>query len=404
MVLSSQTPRAGMSRMYMASKRKSGAKLGWIGLFGVALVSIYIFALPHGDGGETGDSGSLPATAHADQTTPADLTIPAATPNPGRPESVNDLPAPRALDKPAAAGQASGPVVTTIGANETRRTPLTRATPSQRSSTPSAAPTRAAQTSGSAGPQLSRGMNMIREGRLVQGRRELSQLLLADDGSLSALDAQTVRDTLSSVNKQLVFSDQVVPGDPLAESYTVQRGDYLSVIAPRYGTPYQFIELINNTPAKQLQAGKPIKLIKGPFHARISKQDFRMDIFLNDVDGSPQYIRSFTVGLGESDSTPMGAFIIKSGSKVTDPSWRNPRTGEFFAKSDPKNPIGEYWLALKGTDVQTEGVTGYGLHGTVDPSSIGREASMGCIRLRDKDIKLVFNLLESGQSTVVITW
>lgn len=393
MVLSSQTPRAGASRMYMVSKSKSGAKWGWIALIGIVLISMYIFVWPHGDEGQTGESASLPATAQADQTAPV------AKPDTERPNSVRDLPPPSALDD-----QPSNPVVRTIRVGETQNTPLTGSPPKQRTSTPPPPTRRSAQTTGNAGPQLTRGMNMIREGRLVQGRRELSQLLLADDGRLSALDAQTVRDTLASVNKQLVFSDQIVPGDPLAESYIVRRGDYLSVIGPKYGTPYQFIELINNTPAERLQADKAIKLIKGPFHVRISKRDFRMDIYLNDADGSPLYIRSFTVGLGKDDATPMGAFIVASGSKVKDPSWRNPRTGEFFAKNNPKNPIGEYWLALKGTDVQTESLKGYGIHGTVDPSSIGREASMGCIRMRDKDIELVFNMLESGQSTVLITW
>jgi lipoprotein-anchoring transpeptidase ErfK/SrfK len=247
-------------------------------------------------------------------------------------------------------------------------------------------------------------MNMIREGRLVQGRKELSQLLLVDSDSLSPLDAQTVRDALASVNKQLVFSDEVTPGDPIAESYLVHSGEYLSRIAPKYAIPYQFIERINHTPAERLQAGKPIKVIKGPFHVRISKSNFRMDIFVNDLDGQPLYIRSFPVGLGKTDSTPSGAFIIQSNSKVKNPSWRNPRTGEFFRKDDPNIPIGEYWLALKGTESATEATTGYGIHGTSDPQSIGRQASMGCVRMRDKDIGLVFDMLEGGLSTVQIDW
>jgi LysM repeat protein len=400
MVLNSQTPRAGMSRMYMSSKPRSGVKWGWLALIGIALVSMYIFVWPHGDDGQAGESGMLPAAAEAGQPASNATIALAETQDAGRPNSVRDLPPPRDLTR----SNTPDPVVQTIRVGETRNTPLTSSPPVPRTGSPAARPGRTATTSGTSGSQLSRGMNMIREGRLVQGRRELSQLLLTDDGGLSALDAQTVRDTLASINKQLVFSDQVVPGDSLAESYVVQRGDYLSVIAPRYGVPYQFIEQINNTPAERLQAGKPIKLIKGPFHARISKRDFRIDLYLNDTDGQPLYIRSFTIGLGKDDATPMGAFIVSPGSKVANPSWRNPRTGEFFGKNDPKNPIGEYWLALKGTDAQTESLTGYGIHGTIDPSSIGREASMGCVRLQDKDIELVYDMLASGQSTVVISW
>ena len=48
--------------------------------------------------------------------------------------------------------------------------------------------------------------------------------------------------------------------------------------------------------------------------------------------------------------------------------------------------------------------SGEWIHGTIDPSTIGREASMGCVRLRDKDIELLYQMLEPGRSTVHITW
>lgn len=402
MVLSSQTPRAGMSRMYMSSKPRSGAKWGWLLLIGVGLISMWTFVWSDPAGNKaTGDAAGagLPATALAD-TRGTDPSLPATEQPTGRPASVNDLPPPRDLASASAGNPRTEPVAQTIRFGDTQNIAA---------SPPTAAPGSHAGNPGApstaqAGSQLARGMNMIREGRLVQGRRELSQLLFSDRGNLSALDAQTIRDTLASVNKQLVFSDQVTPGDNLSETYLVQRGDYLSRIAPKYAVPYQFIERINNTPAERLQAGKPIKLVKGPFHARISKSDFRMDIYLNDADGQPIYIRSFTVGLGKDDSTPMGPFIVAPNSKVQNPSWKNPRTGEFYGKDDPKNPIGEYWLALKGTDPVTEAHSGYGIHGTIDPQSLGRQASMGCVRLGDDDVALVYDMLESGRSTVQITW
>ena len=407
MVLSSQTPRAGMSRMYMSSKRRSKAKWGWLVLIGIVLVSMWVFVWSDSGGDAQGGDGVVgPNGVQADVNTPkVDPSAKERT----LPSSVTELPPPEPTGSTSHTQAAAKPVVQTIGVNETRSAPpvgsasTARPPVTTRRQSPPQFEAESSST-GSAASKLARGMNMIREGRLVQGRRALSEALLASDGSLSALDAQTVRDTLASVNKQLVFSNQVTPADPLAESYLVQSGDYLSVIAPKYGVPYQFLERINQTPAERLQAGKPIKVIKGPFHARISKRNFRMDIFLNDADGTPIYIRSFKVGLGEKSSTPMGPFIIAPGSKVTNPSWRNPRTHEFYAKDNPDNPIGEYWMALKGANEQTESLTGYGIHGTIDPSSIGREASMGCVRMSDDDIALLFDMLSPGQSTVQITW
>jgi lipoprotein-anchoring transpeptidase ErfK/SrfK len=50
----------------------------------------------------------------------------------------------------------------------------------------------------------------------------------------------------------------------------------------------------------------------------------------------------------------------------------------------------------------SQGITGYGIHGTIDPGSIGKNLSMGCVRLRDEDIALVFELLAERISVVEI--
>ncbi len=410
MVLSSQTPRAGSSRQYMSSRPRKGINWKWVA--GIALV-LGIMYLVWADDGDSTNSATGPETAQAGHRQ-GQVTGGHPGGHPGgqpaqplidSPKATRDLPPSKELGVGSTA-KTPEPVVDTIRIGDVQSKADSTPPPQayvEKQVTPDP-PAYAGPTSAQAGSRLSRGMSMIREGRLVQGRRELSQLLFAENANLSPLDAQTVRDTLASVNKHLVFSDEVIPGDPIAESYLVQSGDYLSRIAPKYRVPYQFLELINRTPAERLQAGKHIKVIKGPFHARISKGNYRMDIFVNDPDGQPLYIRSFTVGLGKTDSTPMGAFIVASNSKVKNPSWRNPRTGEFFDKDDPKNPIGEYWLALKGTDANTESASGYGIHGTIDPTSIGRQASMGCVRMSDDDVELIYNMLEGGQSTVLITW
>jgi lipoprotein-anchoring transpeptidase ErfK/SrfK len=65
------------------------------------------------------------------------------------------------------------------------------------------------------------------------------------------------------------------------------------------------------------------------------------------------------------------------------------------------NPIGERWIGLEGVG-DAAGYAGYGLHGTIEPSSIGREMSMGCVRMRDADIELVYELLGEQVSVVRI--
>jgi LysM repeat protein len=233
---------------------------------------------------------------------------------------------------------------------------------------------------------------------------------------LSASDAGAIREALARVNEDLVFSAHVTAGDPLVEQYTVQYGDVLSRIVPRYHVPFMAVQLVNKLKGDKIRAEQKLKMIKGPFNVVVHKADFRLDLFLNDPSGEPVYIRSFTIGLGEHDSTPLGSWIVDG--KTIKPSWTNPRADQadeattapstepshprkrWYAPDDPENPLGGYWIALRGTDPQTMNLDGYGIHGTNDPQSMGKQMSMGCVRLLPDDIALLYKLLSTGHSTV----
>ena len=46
--------------------------------------------------------------------------------------------------------------------------------------------------------------------------------------------------------------------------------------------------------------------------------------------------------------------------------------------------------------------TGYGIHGTIDPASIGQQKSMGCVRMNDTEVELAYETLVEGISRVRI--
>jgi lipoprotein-anchoring transpeptidase ErfK/SrfK len=231
--------------------------------------------------------------------------------------------------------------------------------------------------------------------------RPVVRALLVNN-SLGASEALAVRETLTRVNQTAIFSPSFNPNDPLTEQYVVQPGDVVNRIAYKYKITGDALVMINGINPNRLLVGQKLKLVKGPFHAVVTKSDFRMDLYLTGPDGKRVYIRSFTVGLGANDGTPPGNFIIKPAGKVPNPAWKNPRTGEFYDRNDPKNPIGEYWLALQGADADNVNTTGYGIHGTTEPQSIGKQMSMGCVRMSDADVELIYKLLVEGQSTVTI--
>ena len=52
------------------------------------------------------------------------------------------------------------------------------------------------------------------------------------------------------------------------------------------------------------------------------------------------------------------------------------------------NPLGTRWLGLSHK--------GYGIHGTNRPDSIGKNASHGCIRMRNREVEELFKLVAVG--------
>jgi hypothetical protein len=45
---------------------------------------------------------------------------------------------------------------------------------------------------------------------------------------------------------------------------------------------------------------------------------------------------------------------------------------------------------------------GYGIHGTNVPSSIGRNASHGCIRMRNRDVEQLFEMMSVGDEVELL--
>jgi len=238
--------------------------------------------------------------------------------------------------------------------------------------------------------------------KLVEARVSYSRALLSPE--IARADAEVLRAKLTTVNDDLLFSSKVVAGDPLVESYSVASGDSLDRIKKKrdLAVDWRLLARINKVSnPTALKIGQKLKLVRGPFSAIVHKNDFRLDLFAGSPDEQENwlYIRSFKVGLGEGGNTPVGTFFIKS--KMVNPAWTNPKTGQHFDANDPANPVGEYWLGWEGLG-DSKIYTGFGLHGTIDPGSIGQAKSMGCVRMLPDDIAQMYELLIEQASLVKI--
>ncbi len=95
-------------------------------------------------------------------------------------------------------------------------------------------------------------------------------------------------------------------------------------------------------------------------------------------------IKIYDVAVGKSSSpSPVGEFKIAA--RILNPTWYGP--GKIVGPGKD-NPLGTRWMGL--------GYRGYGIHGTNVPSSIGKAASHGCIRMRQRDVEELFSLVEVG--------
>ena len=150
-----------------------------------------------------------------------------------------------------------------------------------------------------------------------------------------------------------------------------------------------------------IRIGQTLRLPNGNFDAIVNKSDYSLTLF-QQTDNDRSIVLVLPVGLGEFNATPTGLFRVRVNSKLVNPHWINPRTREEFKPNDPSNPIGEHWIGLEGIEAGNRDVDGYGIHGTIDPASIGNQMSMGCVRMLGDDVQLVYEVLTHPGSTIEI--
>ncbi len=118
-----------------------------------------------------------------------------------------------------------------------------------------------------------------------------------------------------------------------------------------------------------------------------------MRLFEFKGDSKSLVVSTYPVGIGtEERPTPMGQTRVVR--KAVRPTWHVPASiaADHRKKGDtlpaevppgPENPLGEYALYLSKS--------GYLIHGTNKPASIGLKATNGCMRLYPENIKTLYN-------------
>ena len=259
---------------------------------------------------------------------------------------------------------------------------------------PAAAPPAAAPPSGPIVPERStaegteladQGLAYLERGLLVEAQQRLSRAVKAGVGGPKG---RRTRDALHELADQLQFSRKTAAGAPEVKTYKVAAGDTLSRVGWQFLIPYALVMRINGLSSTTIQVGQVLKVVQGPVHVRIVKGDFELQAWLGDV-----CLRTYPVGIGDGGATPEGVHPVKG--KLKDPPYQpqhRPRS-DWRPPGAPDNPLGTRWIDIGNH---------YGIHGTIEPDSVGKAVSEGCVRMFQKDVEELFDLVLPTASKVEI--
>ncbi len=208
----------------------------------------------------------------------------------------------------------------------------------------------------------------------------------------------------------LTFTLPEHAGDVVGHIQTthIEPGESFSSLGRRYDVGYY--ELIEANPNVNPDAPKPWSMIVIPTEYVLPPGP-RKGIVINLAELRLYYypkdknvVETFPVGIGRQGwVTPQG--ITKITHKIKDPTWYVPKSvREDRAKEGvnlpwkvppgPDNPLGKFAMRLS--------LPSYLIHGTNDPSGVGRRSSAGCVRMFPEDVKHLFKQAGIGMPVRIV--
>lgn len=203
----------------------------------------------------------------------------------------------------------------------------------------------------------------------------------------SASDEKTVQRVhkeIMALNVKMLFS--AVQGDN-SVVHTVVQGDTLGKLARQYGTTVGLIKRSNGLSSDIIRIGGRLKISTADYSVTVDRSENLLT--LREGDSVLKTYRIAT-GLVNSSPTPIGTFKVIN--KLKDPVWY--KTGAVVPSGSPENILGTRWLGLS--------VSGYGIHGTTIPESIGTHATAGCVRMLTEEVEELYDILPIGAEVTIV--
>lgn len=198
-------------------------------------------------------------------------------------------------------------------------------------------------------------------------------------------DLDIVKNTkgkIEDLNIKILFSPLV---DSSSRIYEVQAGDSLGKIAKASGTTMDLIRRSNNISGDKIRQGMRLKVVTAKFSVVVDKS--QNVLFLKENE---DIIKTYKVSTGANNSTPVGDFKVEN--KLVDPVWYS--AGAVVPAGSPENILGTRWLGISKP--------GYGIHGTTDPASLGKQVTAGCVRMLNADVEELYVIVPVGTDVTIL--
>lgn len=222
--------------------------------------------------------------------------------------------------------------------------------------------------------------NLEKKGDLLKAKEAYQKII---EKFPASNNVQKAEEALDSLNIRILFSPAITQGFLI---YEVQKGDTVTMIAKRFNTTKDYIIKANGLTDGIIKVGRKLKLTNTKFSMVVDKSQNILTLKSND-----EILKTYKVATGKNSSTPSGAFTVTN--KLIDPPWYPPAGGVIPA-GDPKNVLGSRWMGISKP--------GYGIHGTIEPESIGKSVTEGCVRMRNGDVEELYAIVPEGTEVVIV--
>ncbi len=228
--------------------------------------------------------------------------------------------------------------------------------------------------------------NLLNEAKVLEAKNNLInakaiyQRLISEFSNSS--EVMNWQKKIEGINIKLLFSPTITAKSIL---YEIKPGDTLSKIAKEFKTTIELVMKSNNLAADKILPGRKIKIWTAAFSIFVDKS--QNILILKDHE---EVIKTYVVSTGKNNSTPAGTFKITN--KLTNPTWF--KAGAVVPPGSPENILGTRWLGFD--------LVGYGIHGTTEPQSLGKQVTQGCVRMSNPEIEELYSIVPVGTEVTVV--